>query len=200
MRWRHFVSFLLISLLLMLSACSKDQQLNDNALESAEGSTAALTNAETFADNDPLNPLNLATIDTVIDALQNPEEWVVIDVRTPEEYNGESRLPNAYGSGRIKGAVNVNRELVSNSDGDLLPQDELLELFDFIGDKSAIVYCHGGVRSAFVWTVLYDLGFNVLNYSGSWVDWSRAASIASDYPSDIVLSFTEEWTDNEGEI
>ena len=143
---------------------------------------------------------DIVLIDTVIEALQNPEDWVVIDVRTIEEFNGESRLPNAYGSGRLKGSVNVDRELVFRSDGELLAYDELMELYGFIGERKVIVLCHGGIRSAFIWGILSELGFRVFNYEGSWIDWSRAASVADGYPNDVVLSLTEAWTDNEGEI
>ncbi|MCL2852712.1 MAG: hypothetical protein FWE20_06740 [Defluviitaleaceae bacterium] len=44
------------------------------------------------------------------------------------------------------------------------------------------------------------LGFDVLNYDGSWIEWSYAASEFSDFPSEVVLEFTEEWTDNNGPI
>ena len=145
-------------------------------------------------------PADTVMIDTVIEALQNPEDWVVIDVRTIEEFNGESRLPNAYGSGRLKYSVNVDRELVFCSDGELLAYYELMELYAFIGDRKVIVLCHGGIRSAFIWGILSELGFHVYNYEGSWIDWSRAASVADGYPDYVVLSLTEEWTDNEGEI
>ena len=72
-------------------------------------SSSGSPNGERSTEDDPDDPANIAEIELVIEALQNPDDWVVIDVRTPEEYNGESRLPNAYGSGRLKGAVNVNR-------------------------------------------------------------------------------------------
>ena len=146
------------------------------------------------------NYYNIAVIDNVIYALQNPDDWVVIDVRTIQEFNGESRLPNAFGSGRIRGAVNINVDLSFNLDGELLSYDELMEIYGFIGTRSVIVYCHGGVRSARTWGVLTLLGFHAYNYEGSWIDWSRAASIADGYPNEIVLYLTEMWTDNEGEI
>ena len=145
-------------------------------------------------------PGETADIDDVIGALQNPQEWVVIDVRTPEEFAGEATLPNAFGSGRIRGTVNVNRFALTCDEDNLIPQEEILEMFDFIGDRKVIVYCHAGLRSGFVQTVLTDLGFHVYNYFGSWVDWSRAASVAEGGPNSIVLSHTEAWTDNEGEI
>ena len=143
---------------------------------------------------------DIADINDVIYALQNPDEWVVIDVRTTEEFNGESMLPNAYGTGRISGAVNVNRESVTDANGNVLPHTELMTLFDFIGDRKVIVYCHGGIRSAFVWQVLTDMGFDAFNYFGSWIDWSKAASVADGGPNETVLNLTEAWTDNEGEI
>ena len=182
---RWYIVFLILIITALLAACS--------------GSPA--TDGEpSMSEEDPNDPANVVTIDIVIEALQNPDDWVVIDVRTPEEYNGESRLPNAFGSGRIKGAVNVNRELIFDSDGELLPRDEIAELYEFIDGRKAIVYCHGGTRSAFIWSILTDLGFDVLNYSGSWVDWSRAASIADGNPNEAALGLTEAWFDNEEEI
>ena len=150
------------------------------------------------SDDEPDENGGIVAIDIVIEALQDPESWVVIDVRTAEEFSGESRLPNAYGSGRLKGAVNVSRELAFDSDGERLPLDELAGLYEFIGGRKAIVYCHGGARSAIIFDILIELGYDAFNYSGSWIDWSRAASVASGDPSDVVLSLTEEWTDNEG--
>jgi len=147
--------------------------------------------------------INNASIDVVIEALQNPSEWVVIDTRSPEEYNGDrvSQSSNAYGTGRMKGAVNINWVRNYNSDELLLPEAELRELYNFIGDRKVITYCQGGVRSSYAWIVLKDLGFDVRNYDGSWIEWSYAASSFSDYQNkDVVLSLTESWSDNNGKI
>ena len=184
----------------LLAACSGTPASQDASSSPEVPSPTDLTTGGSPANGAADDFENIATIDIVIEALQNPDEWVVIDVRTAEEYDGKSWLPNAFGSGRLKGSVNVDRELVFDSDGELLPHDELASLYEFIGDRKAIVYCHGGLRSAFIRDILVDLGFDTWHYSGSWVYWSWAASIASDYPSDVVLSLTEEWTDNEGEI
>ena len=142
----------------------------------------------------------IADIYAVIEALRNPREWVVIDARTEEEFNGRSRLPNAFGSGRIQGAVNVDRWAITCDDDNLLPREKLMEMFEFIAGRKVIVYCHAGKRSEFVQQALTELGFYALNYYGSWVDWSRAASVADGGTNETVLSFTEVWTDNEGEI
>ena len=140
------------------------------------------------------------TVPQVVEALQNPTEWVVIDTRTLAEFNGTSRESGAYGTGRLRGAVFMNWEDVFDSDGLLLPEDQLRSMFAFIGDRNVIVYCQGGVRSAYTWIVLRDLGFNVYNFDGSWIHWSWAASDFSDFPSDVILELTEEWTDNNGKI
>ena len=145
-------------------------------------------------------PVRIVGIYFVTHAIQNPAEWVVIDVRTPEEFNGDSRLPNAFGTGRIKGAVNVDRELVFDASGEILDEESLMELYYFIGDRHVIVYCHGGVRSDFIMGILLDLGFHVFNYEGSWIDWSRAASTGYGTVNELVLSLTENWVDNGGVI
>ena len=150
--------------------------------------------------NNPNHAAHIVAIDKVIDALQNPDAWVVIDARTAEEFNGESRLPNAFGVGRLKGAVNVDKNLAFDSDGERLTKDELVKLYEFIGGKKVIVYCHGGARSKDIWEILANLGFDVWHYDGSWIDWSRAASVAEGSSDDVVLGLTEKWTDNEGVI
>ena len=143
-----------------------------------------------------------ATIDVVIEALQNPDEWVVIDTRDADEYSGArtGSSGGAFGTGRMKGAVHVDWERAFGDDDLLLSRERLMDLYDFIGDRKVIVYCQGGVRSAYTWMVLRDLGYEVLNYDGSWIEWSYAASTASSYSSDVVLALTEEWTDNGGRI
>ena len=187
---------LIAALILLLAACDGSQE---DAPPTGQARAAFVPTHEDASDY-PGYAASIVTIDDVIEALQSNDEWVVIDVRRPEEFSGESRLPNAFGSGRLKGSVNVDRELVFDSAGEFLPVEDLVVLYDFIGERKAVVYCHGGVRSAFIWTILTDIGVDAYHYDGSWVEWSWAASVASDYPGDIVLSLTEEWTDNEGEI
>jgi thiosulfate/3-mercaptopyruvate sulfurtransferase len=137
------------------------------------------------------------SIDMVIEALQNPDEWVVIDTRDLAEYEGKKTDSSggAYGTGRMKGAVHIQWETAQDSKGKLLSRDELMGIYGFIGDRKVIVFCQGGVRSAYTWIVLKDLGFDVYNYDGSWLEWSYAVSDYSSYPKDVVLGLTEEWKD-----
>ena len=83
------------------------------------------------------------TIEQVIYAIQNPDEWVVIDVRSLEEFNGERVGASAmgFGTGRIANTVHLEWSDVIDPGTDLLrPEQELRQMFDFIGDRRAIVF------------------------------------------------------------
>ncbi|MCL2366519.1 MAG: rhodanese-like domain-containing protein [Oscillospiraceae bacterium] len=145
------------------------------------------------------NPsINNVTLEQVIEAAQNPDEWVIIDTRALGEFNGErtGASSGGFGTGRIRGAVHVEWTQAHDADGIRLPEAQLRALYDFIGNRNVIVYCQGGVRSSYSWIVLRDLGFDVWNYDGSWIEWSYAASTASDFPKDVILELTELWNDN----
>jgi len=172
------------------------------AINGRTGASSRLTGAAVQNDFKATNydpSFCYASIDMVIEALQNPSEWVVIDTRADDEYSGDRSGAGAYGSGRMKGAVHIEWTNNNNSDEMLLPEAELRELYSFIGDRKVIAYCQGGVRSSYTWIVLRDLGYDVWNYDGSWIEWSYAASSASSYAKkDVVLGLTELWTDNNG--
>lgn len=147
-----------------------------------------------------------ATTDQVIKTLQNQNEWVVIDTRSIEEFEGQKTgsSAGAFGTGRLKGSVSIPWNDTVNGDTQLLKTvDELTALYgDTIKDKKVVVYCQSGVRSAHTYFVLTELlgVTDVYNYDGSWIEWSYAASEASndDVSAELkasVLEFTEEWTD-----
>lgn len=147
-----------------------------------------------------------ATIEQVVHALNNPDEWVVIDTRAPAEFNGQrvGASSGAFGTGRIAGTVHINWTAAVNPDTQLLKSKAELEAIylDVIRGRNVIAFCQSGVRSAHTMHVLaYALGLpNVLNYEGSWIEWSFAASSVSDGRWPHILSLTEEWTDNNGPI
>lgn len=114
-------------------------------------------------------------------------ERVLVDVRTPQEYNGEWFMTKApegtERAGHIPGAVHVPYELALNDDGTFKSSDALQALYDSRGitaDKEAIAYCAVGARSGHTLFVLkYLLGYpNVRNYDGSWNEWSRLPDLA----------------------
>lgn len=150
-----------------------------------------------------------ADIYQVLFALEHPEDWVVIDTRSTEEYQGEktSSSSGAYGTGAIEGTIHINWSSAVEDDQTLKSEEELAEIYgDIIEGKKVITFCQSGVRSSHTEFVLKQvLGVEeVYNYDGSWIEWSYVASDAGeDIPSELkesVLDWTRDWTDNNKEI
>jgi len=145
-----------------------------------------------------------ATLEMVIEAALNPSEWVIIDTRAAGEYNGETAGAGSFGAGRINGAVHIEwiRTLdpANPGEGLIISDDQLMQLYSFIGNRKVITYCTGGLRSAHTWMLLTDLGFDAFNYNGGWIEFSYAASADSDYPKDVISDLVDAWTDNEGPL
>ena len=138
-----------------------------------------------------------ADIYKVLYALQNPESWVVLDVRTKAEFEGDptAATEGVYGFGRIAGAVHIEWSEALDEDNKLLPEDELRQIFSEVLDgRSIIAYCRSGRRSAHTQDVLSSLGVEVLTFSDGWIEWSYTASYGAPQYRDLVLTFTEEWT------
>jgi rhodanese-related sulfurtransferase len=81
------------------------------------------------------------------------DKIVILDVRTPEEYQQD---------GHIKGAI-------------LIPVDKLHnhvdELKKYKNDKIILVYCRSGNRSVLASRFLSNLGFKVYNIKGGITEW-----------------------------
>ena len=107
----------------------------------------------------------------------------MVDVRSPQEYNGErTHMPNypqegALRAGHIPGAQSVPWARAANEDKTFKSRAELDSIY--LGEKGlktdddVIAYCRIGERSSHTWFVLkYLLGFTrVRNYDGSWTEW-----------------------------
>ncbi|WP_457653785.1 rhodanese-like domain-containing protein [Rhodocaloribacter sp.] len=108
---------------------------------------------------------------------------VLIDVRTPDEFNGKVLAPlglpeTCQRGGHIPGAHNVPWDEVCREDGTFKGAGELRALFTEKGiplDRTAIPYCRIGERSAHMWFVLkYLVGVpDVKHYDGSWTEWGN---------------------------
>ena len=107
---------------------------------------------------------------------------VVLDVRTAAEWHGATPYLEARG-GHIPGAQHLDWRTLFSDQGQLRPVAELRALLQPLGiaapgepgtpPKEVIVYCTGGVRSAYVWAGLRSLGVaNVRNYDGSFWEWA----------------------------
>ncbi|PMN90503.1 sulfurtransferase [Enterovibrio norvegicus] len=118
----------------------------------------------------------LATMEMVLNA-QSAKDWVILDTRGQEEFDGKTTVGGAYGPGTIPGSVHINWTKALNEDSTLKSADELAALYgDIIKGKKVIAYCQSGVRSAHTMMVLEEVlgAEGVYNYDGSWIEYSFA--------------------------
>jgi 3-mercaptopyruvate sulfurtransferase SseA len=92
-------------------------------------------------------------------------EVTLLDVREPAEFSGEAGYPCDPRQGHIEGAVNV-------------PLDELVydvpaAVVEIDTTRRIVTYCHSGQRSGVAAALLRSVGFDAVNYEGSWHEWSR---------------------------
>jgi thiosulfate/3-mercaptopyruvate sulfurtransferase len=123
--------------------------------------------------------------DDVIAHLGNP----LIDVRSPEEYDGSRTSAPAYPeegalrAGHIPTAKSVPWARAVAADGGFKPRAELDAIYrDEVGlsdGDDIVAYCRIGERSSHTWFVLHHLlGFDkVRNYDGSWTEWGSAVRV-----------------------
>ena len=112
----------------------------------------------------------------------NDKKLVILDSREPREYAGQTPYGETRG-GHLPGAIHLYYKELIDENGMLYPRPVILEKLAEKGvtpDKEIVSYCTGGVRSAWLTTVLVDLGFSAKNYPGSTWEWS--AYPAEEYP------------------
>lgn len=118
-------------------------------------------------------------------ALSAPTEErpVLVDARSEAEWAGATPYLEARG-GHIPGAQSLPWGRLLDASGQLRPAAELRGELGARGlgalspDREIIVYCTGGVRSAFVVAVLAQLGYRrVKNYDGSFWEWAADRSL-----------------------
>lgn len=132
--------------------------------------------------------LSLRALRGDVEAAIGNADSVLVDVRSPQEFNGEvfaPQTPTKFGerAGRIPGAVSVPVGVTVNEDGTFKEAGELQEVFISRGvtsDKEVITYCTIGARSAQTWFVLSQLlGYpNARLYDGSWGEWGNLIGAA----------------------
>jgi thiosulfate/3-mercaptopyruvate sulfurtransferase len=105
------------------------------------------------------------------------DDVLLLDARTPDEYNGTA-VKSAKG-GHIPGAVNYDyaNAIDQGNKSRLRPEAELRRALEQRGvgpGKEIVVYCQTHHRSAHTWFVLKYLGFpRVRGYPGSWSQWGN---------------------------
>ena len=123
--------------------------------------------------NATLRPELLATAEFILDNLENPE-ILVLDVRSPSEFNGIDVRANR--GGHIPGSVNVEWTRVLNPDGTFKSANELVRMYQEVGvteDKEIISTCQSGHRASHGYFTMRLLGYNSRLYDGSWEEWGN---------------------------
>jgi thiosulfate/3-mercaptopyruvate sulfurtransferase len=92
----------------------------------------------------------------------------IVDVRTPQEYDGTNGKPCDPRQGHIPGARNLEVYRLM----ELTPEQVRDELGLEPGGE-VVAYCHSGSRSAMAVQALRAIGYDARNYVGSWHEWSR---------------------------
>ena len=117
-----------------------------------------------------------------------PAGVVLLDCRTPEEYDGRSRHPMDLAvehhrvSGRIPGALNLSSGLLLDAGGRFKPLLDLRRLFDARGvtaHSEVVVYCRAAERSALLWFGLRELlgHRTVRHYDGGWAEYGSLLDV-----------------------
>ena len=113
----------------------------------------------------------------------------LIDVRSPEEYDGSRTSAPAYPeegalrAGHIPTAKSVPWARAVAEDGGFKTREELEAIYrgevGLEDGDSIVAYCRIGERSSHTWFVLkHLLGFDdVRNYDGSWTEWGSAVRV-----------------------
>lgn len=119
--------------------------------------------------------------DFLVNNLDN-QNLVILDVRSPEEYNGEDVRSDR--GGHIPNAVNLNwTNAITEKDGvpTFKSAEELKKQFENIGvkkDKTIVPYCQTNVRGAHTYFALRLLGYEKISpYEGSWSEWGNDPSL-----------------------
>ncbi len=111
--------------------------------------------------------------------------FILIDVRTDEEYQGTQLNSTDPRLGHIPNAISFPYSKCFNSDKTILNFKDLKLLLENQGisvDKEMVAYSTIGHRSGFFYFLCRLMGYsNVSNYNGSIVDWGKAEPIG-DYP------------------
>ena len=125
--------------------------------------------AEIIANNGKAKGYGTVALDVInTELIENPDLFV-IDVREPSELEANGHVP---------GAINIPVKTLADNPA-LLPANL---------DEPIVVYCKGGTRSTWAWTILSALGYtNVRNMAAGMDGW-----LAADLPAEEGLAPAEE--------
>jgi thiosulfate/3-mercaptopyruvate sulfurtransferase len=106
---------------------------------------------------------------------ENYEDYVVIDTREINEYEGATNYGEPKG-GHLPNAIHFNFRNVLNEDGTFKDVESLEKLFSEAGlekEDKIVTYCTAGIRSTHLQIALEMAGYeNAMNYDASFYEWS----------------------------
>ncbi|MFQ5804103.1 MAG: sulfurtransferase [Candidatus Methylomirabilales bacterium] len=127
-------------------------------------------------------PDRLADRTWVRSRLKDPS-IVLVDARSPGEFDGKVPGRQVRRPGHIPGAVNVDwvRNLTRAEPRQFRAGAEMARAYRLTGvppDKEVVVYCRTGMRASHTYFLLRLLGYpRVRLYDGSYVEWSADATL-----------------------
>jgi thiosulfate/3-mercaptopyruvate sulfurtransferase len=110
-----------------------------------------------------------AKADEILRIVEGRSKAILLDTRTPGEYDGTD--VRALRGGHIPQSININ--FMQNFDlktFGMFPLDQLQDLYkDVPKDQRVITYCQSGARASYTYLVLRALGYaDVANYHDGW--------------------------------
>jgi thiosulfate/3-mercaptopyruvate sulfurtransferase len=136
-----------------------------------------------------------ALLPDVLSVVEGEREAVILDIRSPAEFEGTIFAPEGFQelairAGHIPGAVNVPWSQAVGEDGKLKSVAELRDLYAAVGidgSQPIIVYCRIGERASHTWYVLTQvLGYEASMYDGSWTEWGNTVGVPIANPAQTV--------------
>ena len=91
------------------------------------------------------------TAEKVKEIMDSEEDYIILDVRTQEEYD----------QGHIPGAIVISHEEIAEKADEVLPDK----------DQLILVYCRSGRRSKIAAEALVELGYTNIKEFGGIIDW-----------------------------
>ncbi len=118
--------------------------------------------------------LPLSTIDEVAEAVQNPTDCLVIDVRDSYRFEGKSE-PIDVIAGHIPGAINIPFSSNLYQNGLYLSPEILKNKYQAaLEGKNVTVHCGSGITACHTLLAMDHAGLGIPSlYVGSWSEWSR---------------------------
>lgn len=112
---------------------------------------------------------------SIDEAAAFPASGVLLDVRAPERYRGETEPLDPI-AGHIPGARNLPTMLHLDAEGRMLDPETVRANFAGVGvtDSTPVAaYCGSGVTAAHTALILSEIGIEATVFPGSWSQWSN---------------------------